>query len=110
MRTATHYNDPATKEHAILGLKVISGFGNEIVDAIVRFHHSPLNSTDYPSHLPPDIIKCVNIALVCNRPEELIYGDVSHSKNDALEIIQAEASEGVWPHEEAELLTKLLAS
>jgi putative two-component system response regulator len=60
--------------------------------------------------LPPDIIKCVNIALVCNRLEELIYGDVSHSKNDALEIIQAEASEGVWPHEEAGLLTKLLAS
>lgn len=47
---------------------------------------------------------------VCNRLEELIYGDVSHSKNDAPEIIQAEASEGVWPHEEAELLSKLLAS
>lgn len=47
---------------------------------------------------------------VCNRLEELIYGDESHSKKDALEIIEAEASEGVWSHEEAELLTKLIAS
>ena len=52
----------------------------------------------------------MNIALVRNRLEELIYGNESHSKKDALEIIQAEASKGVWPHEEAELLTKLLAS
>ena len=63
-----------------------------------------------PSHLSPDIQRCVNIALVRNRLEELIYGNESHSKKDALEIIQAEASKGVWPHEEAELLTKLLAS
>lgn len=106
----TDDHDPTSREHALLGLKIISGFGNEIVEAIVRFHHSTLNSSDYPSHLPPDVKKCVNIALVCNRFEELIYGSEPHSKKDALRIIQSETDNGIWPHEEVGLLTRLLAS
>lgn len=66
--------DPNLNEHTIRGLEIISGLNDELVEAIVRYHHSTLKSGDYPTGLPPDVLQCVNIALVCNRLEELVYG------------------------------------
>ena len=66
---------------------------SELVDAVVRYHHSTLKSSDYPTDLPPDVLQCVNIALVCNRLEELVYGPDPSPKQEALEAIQAETEE-----------------
>ena len=60
--------------------------------------------------LPPDVLQCVNIALVCNRLEELVYGPDPCPKQEALEAIRAETQEGYWPEEEAELLARLLGN
>lgn len=68
---------------------------SELVDAVVRYHHSTLKSNDYPTDLSSDILKCVNIALVCNRLEELVYGPDPSPKQEALEAIQAETEERV---------------
>ena len=57
--------DPNLNEHTIRGLEIISGLNDELVEAIVRYHHSTLKSSDYPTDLPPDVLQCVNIALVC---------------------------------------------
>ena len=83
---------------------------SELVDAVVRYHHSTLKSNDSPTDLSSDILKCVNIALACNRLEELVYGPDPSPKQEALEAIQAETGEGYWPQEEAELLARLLSN
>ena len=44
----------------------------ELVDAVARYHHSTLKSNDCPTDLSSDILRCVNIALACNRLEELV--------------------------------------
>ena len=102
--------DPNLNEHTIRGLEIISGLNDELVEAIVRYHHSTLKSSDYPTDLPPDVLQCVNIALVCNRLEELVYGPDPCPKKEALEAIRAETEEGYWPQEEAELLARLLSN
>lgn len=102
--------DPNSNKHAVLGLEIISGLNDELVEAIVRYHHSTLKSSDYPAELPTEILRCVNIALVCNRLEELVYGPDPCPKQEAIDAIQAEAKEGYWPMEEAELLARLLAN
>ena len=83
---------------------------SELVDAVARYHHSTLKSDDCPTDLSSDILKCVNIALVCNRLEELVYGPDPCPKQEALEAIRAETQEGYWPEEEAELLARLLGN
>ena len=45
---------------------------SELVEAIVRYHHSTLKSSDCPTDFSSDILRCVNIALACNRLEELV--------------------------------------
>lgn len=101
--------DPNLNEHTIRGLEIISGLNDELVEAIVRYHHSTLKSNDYPTDLSSDILKCVNIALVCNRLEELVYGPDPCPKKEALEAIRAETEEGYWPQEvfvASKMLTK----
>ena len=66
---------------------------SELVDAVVRYHHSTLKSSDCPTDLSSDILRCVNIALVCNRLEELVYGPDPCPTKEALEAIQAETEE-----------------
>lgn len=83
---------------------------SELVDAVARYHHSTLKSSDCPTDLPPDVLQCVNIALVCNRLEELVYGPDPCPTKEALEAIRAETEEGHWPQEEAELLARLLSN
>ena len=102
--------DPNLNEHTIRGLEIISGLNDELVEAIVRYHHSTLKSGDYPTGPPPDVLQCVNIALACNRLEELVYGPDPCPKQEALEAIRAETQEGYWPEEEAELLARLLGN
>ena len=102
--------DPNLNEHTIRGLEIISELNDELIEAIVRYHHSTLKSSDYPTDLPPDVLQCVNIALVCNRLEELVYGPDPCPKQEALEAIRAETQEGYWPEEEAELLARLLGN
>ena len=84
---------PNSNEHTVLGLEIISGLSDELVDAVVRYHHSTLKSSDCPTDLSSDILRCVNIALVCNRLEELVYGPDPNPKQEALEAIQAETEE-----------------
>ena len=64
--------DPNLNEHTIRGLEIISGLNDELVEAIVRYHHSTLKSSDCPTDFSSDILRCVNIALACNRLEELV--------------------------------------
>lgn len=64
--------DPNLNEHTIRGLEIISGLNDELVEAIVRYHHSTLKSDDCPTDLSSDILRCVNIALACNRLEKLV--------------------------------------
>lgn len=101
---------PNSNEHTVLGLEIISGLSDELVDAVVRYHHSTLKSSDCPTDLSSDILRCVNIALVCNRLEELVYGPDPCPTKEALEAIRAETEEGHWPQEEAELLARLLSN
>ena len=101
---------PNSNEHTVLGLEIISGLSDELVDAVVRYHHSTLKSDDCPTDLSSDILRCVNIALVCNRLEELVYGPDPCPTKEALEAIRAETEEGHWPQEEAELLARLLSN
>ena len=68
---------------------------SELVDAVVRYHHSTLKSKDCPTDFSSDILRCVNIALACNRLEELVYGPDPCPKQEALEAIRAETEEGV---------------
>lgn len=68
---------------------------SELVDAVARYHHSTPKSDDCPTDLSSDILRCVNIALACNRLEELVYGPDPCPKKEALEAIQAETEEGV---------------
>ena len=68
---------------------------SELVEAIVRYHHSTLKSSDFPTGLSSDILRCVNIALACNRLEELVYGPDPCPKKEALEAIRAETEERV---------------
>lgn len=63
---------PNSNEHTVLGLEIINGLNDELVDAVVRYHHSTLKSNDCPTDFSSDILRCVNIALVCNRLEELV--------------------------------------
>lgn len=65
-------HEPNSNEYTVLGLEIISRLNDELVDAVVRYHHSTLESNDYPTDLPNDILKCVNIALMCNRLEEMV--------------------------------------
>lgn len=41
--------EPNSNEHTVLGLEIISGLNDELVDAVVRYHHSTLKSNDYPT-------------------------------------------------------------
>lgn len=88
-------HEPNSNEHTVLDLEIISGLNDELVDAVVRYHHSTLESNDCPTDLSSDILRCVNIALACNRLEELVYGPDPCPKQEALEAIQAETEEGV---------------
>ena len=83
---------------------------SELVDAVARYHHSTLKSDDCPTDFSSDILRCVNIALACNRLEELVYGPDPCPTKEALEAIRAETEEGHWPQEEAELLARLLSN
>ena len=103
-------HEPNSNEHPVLGLEIINGLNDELVDAVVRYHHSTLKSSDCPTDLSSDILRCVNIALVCNRLEELVYGPDPCPTKEALEAILAETEEGHWPQEEAELLARLLSN
>ena len=103
-------HEPNSNEHTVLGLEIINGLNDELVDAVARYHHSTLKSDDCPTDFSSDILRCVNIALVCNRLEELVYGPDPCPKKEALEAIRAETEEGYWPQEEAELLARLLSN
>lgn len=83
---------------------------SELVDAVARYHHSTLKSDDCPTDFSSDILRCVNIALACNKLEELVYGPDPCPTKEALEAIRAETEEGHWPQEEAELLARLLSN
>lgn len=63
---------PNSNEHTVLGLEIINGLNDELVDAVVRYHHSTLKSNDCPTDFSSDILRCANSALVCNRLEELV--------------------------------------
>ena len=65
-------HEPNSNEHTVLGLEIINGLNDELVDAVARYHHSTLKSDDCPTDFSSDILRCVNIALVCNRLEELV--------------------------------------
>ena len=42
-------HEPNSNEHTVLGLEIISGLSDELVDSVVRYHHSTLKSNDYPT-------------------------------------------------------------
>ena len=83
---------------------------SELVEAIVRYHHSTLKSSDCPTDLPPDVLQCVNIALACNRLEELVTAQTRVRKRRRWRLSELRRRRGYWPQEEAELLARLLSN
>lgn len=39
-------HEPNSNEHTVLGLKIISGLNNELVDAVARYHLSTIKGND----------------------------------------------------------------
>ena len=102
--------DPNLNEHTIRGLEIISGLNDELVEAIVRYHHSTLKSGDYPTDFSSDILRCVNIALACNRLEELVTTQTQVRNRRHWRPSKRRRRRGYWPQEEAELLARLLSN
>ena len=82
---------------------------SELVEAIVRYHHSTLKSSDCPTDFSSDILRCVNIALACNRLEELVTAQ-TQVRNRRHWRPSKRRRGGYWPQEEAELLARLLSN
>lgn len=102
--------DPNLNEHTIRGLEIISGLNDELVEAIVRYHHSTLKSSDCPTDFSSDILRCVNIALACNRLEELVTTQTQVRNRRHWRPSKRRRRRGHWPQEEAELLARLLSN
>lgn len=104
-------NDAAAQEeHSIRGQQIVGAYGHEVIDAIVRYHHCTLRSEDYPADLRPEVLACVRAAIVCNRLEELLYGEGACSVNEACAILSRESEEGRLPSEEVGFLIRLVST
>ena len=101
---------PNSNEHTVLGLEIISGLSDELVDAVARYHHSTLKSSDCPTDLSSDILRCVNIALACNRLEKLVTAQTQVRNRRHWRPSKRRRRRGHWPQEEAELLARLLSN
>jgi len=104
-------NDPASQsQHSIRGLQIVGAYGREVIDVVVRYHHCTLKSEDYPEDLSPELLACVRVAIVCNRLEELLYGNGSISVGDACATLTHESEAGLLPKEEVSFITRLIST
>ena len=83
---------------------------SELVDAVARYHHSTLKSDDCPTDFSSDILRCVNIALACNRLEKLVTAQTQVRNRRRWRPSKRRRRRGYWPQEEAELLARLLSN